>query len=216
MNANNAERRRAVTGWRDQESVAVTRLFYSAAAATTKDLERLAGEARWRDALFDLDNFTRPRVDRAMRDRTEASFGHWLCDASDRLRLLDPEFEDLALSLTAKASPLLPVIEAMTTRSDESSADRPTRRTSNKLTRSWMMQQAGSLAGRASSSARQIIDSGIAQARVLARFGPKLQDSALALLHARWIGELGEPQPVLAQVLAGIDLVATEAREILA
>lgn len=93
-----AERRRAITAWRDYESIAISRIFFSTAADTLTGFDTAIGEAGWREALLYRESFARTHIDRQMRRSIEAALGQALRDAARRLRLIDPKLEARSVS----------------------------------------------------------------------------------------------------------------------
>jgi hypothetical protein len=217
-----AQNRQALSGWRDRQVLnaceALNRLAQEALAA----FEVQMSQANLRDTVLGPEGFTQPRIDAWMRARVPAAVDALLADAAKELARLHDDFASAAESLVGERAIVLPVDTESTIATntalpaDIAQAPEPGRRTPAALKRigeTALMRHAthfGTWLGTA------VKDAGTATERSIQnRSGlyARLRDVAKHRIATVWLGSIGEPRPVLAQVLDLIDSAARAARK---
>lgn len=209
-----AMRRQAVTEWRDRQIMDARSLLNAHAQAARNAFEAQLSQASMLDSVWDPAGFTNHRIDALMHYHVSGGLADYFKNAAKELVSLDKSFTRLGkvlasgagIKLPAAAEPRAPSKTDATT----SDADLPVADTD-----SWLVRLRGTVATTASTVANYATETAdwLVQDKVGLR--DRLRLAATNRISTQWMGDIGEPLPVLAQVIAFIDQVTHEARTML-
>ncbi|MEO6093251.1 MAG: hypothetical protein ABIT04_11825 [Novosphingobium sp.] len=219
-------RRQAVTEWRDRHLFHAVSTINTAAIKARIDFDALLAEAALVDSIWDPSGFVFGRIDSLMRKHLTGKLDAFLAQAAEELRVIEARFDLLAEALTASASTLTFPEAAIAP--DESVSEAAQFRLGANYTgggiltnlrslslavrdhslartaRAWSTRASKSVATRAEAVGKSLHD----------RMGlyDRLRRKAAERIATAWMGDVGSPIPLKAQLLVLIDDVASEAR----
>ncbi len=211
-------RRQAVMHWRDELLLGIWRVVNNAGIEAKRSVEDHISEAGLVDTLWDPANFTRDRIDGIMRVATSGGLEGLFTGAAEELRAIDEEYGNLADALLASLHSLrLPAIEeaAGTNSSETVFAAAPTGRLAGAMAAisrqdlvksarewgSWALEKVGE----ASDAASRKLQSGTG-------LHDRLRHSAQARIDTAWMAPVGDPTPLMGQLISVVETVGSEAR----
>lgn len=213
------EKRQAVLSWRDELVLGIWRVVNRAGIEAKRGVEDHLAEAGIVDSLWDPAHFTGERVDGVMRAAVLSGLERLFVGAAEELRAIDVDYEALAGALLESLRVLrLPALEATGTDADASSttasmttsgrlAGLMTAVSSPQLVKSarewssWVFE----IVGEASDAASQKLQSGTG-------LHDRLRRSAQARIETAWMAPVGDPPPLLGQLISAVETVGSEAR----
>jgi hypothetical protein len=228
MSWQTAVRRQAVVAWRDEQFLAAYGLLSAKAQEARAAFEqRLVEHARLYDTVWDPAGFAEPRIDAELRKVLPRALADFLENAATSLAKISPDFAELADALRRSDALALPQAEqAELAGAKEGSVHGGPAQVLDDTARDnasdgrWAITKTmEKLAGSASEVVKRGAD--IAQKKA-DHFADMLQDKAGLRDRARlaaqrritshWMGEVGDPPPVLAQLIRVIDSTTEMAR----
>ena len=211
-------KRQAVLAWRDMLVLSIWRVVNRAGIKAKLGVEAHLSQAGLVDTLWDPASFTRDRIDGEMRTAVLGELESLLRVAAKELRAIDHNYGALADALLESLESLrLPMIESS---ADLAPGDSSARLESSgrlatamaALSRQELVKSAREwgtwaldLVGEASEAASQKLQSGTGLHDRLRRY-------AQARIDAAWMASVGDPPPLMAQLLSVVETVASEAR----
>lgn len=209
-----AMRRQAVTEWRDRQIMDARSLLNARAQAARNAFEAQLSQASVLDSVWDPAGFTNHRIDALMHEHISGGLAELFKNAAKELVSLDKRFARLGKALANGAGIILPAAAEPSapskTDATTAGADLPVANTD-----SWLVRLRGTVATTATSVANYAAETAdwLVQDKVGLR--DRLRFAATNRISNQWMGDIGEPLPVLAQMIAFIDQVAHEARTML-
>lgn len=221
MNIEFLARRQAVTEWRDRQLFQAMTMLNTAGIDARAALDREIKNAALVQSVWDPSGFVNARVDELMRAQVAGRIEPFLRQAAQELRALEHRFEPLAEALLASATmidmPAAPEPEPAAPSDSPSPAQQSESRLSRvgkivnglavtRSAREWGSWAADGVASVADTVSRSLQDSTGLYER-LRRVG------ALRIATA-WMGDVGSPRPLKAQLVLLIEDVTNEARSV--
>jgi hypothetical protein len=211
-------RRQEVLAWRDELVLGIWRLVNRAGVEAKRGVESHLAEAGLVDALWDPANFTRDRVDGVMRAAILGGLDSLFTIAAEDLRAIDRNFGALADALLESLTSLrLPAMEDSSDAAsmEPSATPTPSGRLSSameavsrqdlvKSARDWG-SWALDMVGEASDVASQKLQSGTG-------LHDRLRRSAQARIDTAWMASVGDPPPLMGQLISAVETVGSEAK----
>ena len=229
-----AMRRQGVTEWRDRQILAAYSMFNSQAQEARAIFEKQLSEANLLDSVWDPSGFANDRIDDLLRTRIGPCLQKLLSEAASELTALDSRFGDLGDALARSEGIQLPEEASLgetedpiplsqhadNLKVDKAMADVPSQSDAgNWLTRSpvsastrALRRGAKDLGERAAAMIEHAADAAERLIQDKAGLYNRLRVAAGQRIASKWMGEIGENRPVMAQVFALIDEVTLGAR----
>lgn len=219
MDIDALEKRQAVLSWRDELVLGIWRVVNRAGIEAKRGVEEHLSQAGIVDTLWDPANFTRERVDGVMRAAVLNRLEGLFLGAAEELRAIDGEYESLAKALleslrVLRLSPPATIdapVSPLTTTTQPASSGRLAGLMSTvssqqliKSAREWS-SWALDMVGEASEAASQKLQSGTG-------LHDRLRRSAQARIETAWMAPSGDDAPLLGQLIAAVETVGNEAR----
>ncbi|PEQ10303.1 hypothetical protein B2G71_23095 [Novosphingobium sp. PC22D] len=233
MNIERLEQRQAVGAWRDELQLAAWRLINGAAKGAREGLEvHIAKDASILDTIWDPASFTYEKIDAPMKAVLSGALDGLFRQAAEELRMIAPDYAPLAEALIASAASFtFPAVEAKSAgpdaQRDETGAATkgpasPPASAGSDGSR-WASVGSYVANNRVASGAREwgawLLDTvsttaDAASQKLQSGVGlhDRLRNSASERIAIAWMGERGEPRPLMSQVVALVDEVANDAR----
>ncbi len=227
-------RRQGVTEWRDRQILAAYSMFNSQAQEARAIFEKQLSEANLLDSVWDPAGFANARIDDLLRTRIGPCLEKLLSEAASELTALDSRFGDLGDALSRSEGIHLPEEGSLGEAQDPiaflNTADNLNVETAlpdvpgesgagNWLTRSpvsastrALKRGAKDLGERAAAMIEHAADAAERLIQDKAGLYNRLRAAAGQQIASKWMGEIGESRPVMAQVFALIDEVTLGAR----
>lgn len=207
-----AARRQGVAEWRDRQILSALALFNSKAKESLEAFEAQAATASVVDSVWDPSGFADARVDALMCERMDPALKEFMSAAETELVALSDGFADLGAALARSEAVVLPEPTEPEPAPETDAAAPVATAGTDEGAGSWITRLPWTAAKHASSLARSASETAewIVQDKVGAR--DRLRLAAGNRLAMHWMGGVGEPRPVLAQVITIIDEVAHQAR----
>ena len=211
-------KRQEVLAWRDELVLGIWRVVNRAGIEAKGGIETDLSEAGLVDTLWDPANFTRDRVDGVMRAAVLGGLEGLFAGAAEKLRGIDKNYGALADALLDSLKSLrLPVIEdpacvpPTETASPTASSGRlasamatVSRQDFIKSAREWG-SWALDMMGEASDAASQKLQSGTG-------LHDRLRRSAQTRIDTAWMASVGDPLPLMGQLISAVETVGSEAK----
>ena len=211
-------KRQEVLAWRDELVLGIWRVVNRAGIEAKRGVETHLSEAGLIDTLWDPANFTRDRVDGVMRAAVLGGLEGLFANAADELRGIDKNYGALADALLESLKSLrLPVMEdaVVAPPTDATTATASSGRLASamaavsrqdfiKSVREWG-SWALDMVGEASDAASQKLQSGTG-------LHDRLRRSAQARIDTAWMASVGDPLPLMGQLITAVETVGSEAR----
>lgn len=204
-----AMRRQAVAEWRDRQILAAHLMLNNCAQGARNAFEAQLAKATLLDSVWDPAGFSNHRIDMLLHDSVINGIADCFASAGQELGTIDARLAPLGEAMARAQGITLPLA------SQPSSSDEVhTRETlptipaeAGLLTRlrETLVYKASSLATYASETADWLVQD-------KAGLRDRLRDAAANRIATQWMGDIGDPLPVLAQMIKNIEGVAHEAR----
>ena len=223
-----AVRRQAVVAWRDEQLLAAYSLFSDEIQQARASFEQgLVLHASLYDTVWDPAGFAEPRIDAELRKVLPGALAVFLDEAATALVVVSPEFGELAEALRRSDRLVLPqaaqieLAAAPRPRVSDEALPRPDEAASPTAPddRWAITKRVEKLALSAGDAARKGAEIVQKQANT---FVDSLQDktglhdraraAAQKRIATHWMGESGDPEPVLSQLVRIIDHTTETAR----
>ena len=213
------EKRQAVLSWRDELVLGIWRVVNRAGIEAKRGVEEHLARAGILDSLWDPANFTRERVDGVMRAAVLGGLEGLFIAAAKELRAIDVDYEALAGALLESLRVLrLPALEEtepdLSSPSPSASTTAPGRLAG--LMTAVPGQQLVRSAREWSSWALEIVgeasDAGSQKLQSATGLHDRLRRSAQARIDTAWMAPVGDPPPLLGQLISAVETVGSEAR----
>lgn len=194
--------------WRDHQVMSAYGIINAAAIAARQAFEAKVKDATFLDSAWDPRGFSHHRIDTLVSDALRAPLADFFNDAGSELASLSPSLAGLAKvlaggDLVTFPAPVTPEVQPASEAGDTPSTARDA---------GWLSAIGGAISNTAGSLASYASETSdwLVQDKVGLR--NRLRHAAAERIATAWMGESGEPQPVLAQVLLAIDVAANEAK----
>ena len=211
-------KRQEVLAWRDELVLGIWRVVNRAGIEAKRGVESHLAEAGLVDTIWDPANFTRDRVDGVMRAAVLGGLEGLFSGAADELRRIDENYGALADALLDGLISLrLPVVDDNSDTPPTEAATAPvsvgrlasamaevSRQDFVKSAREWA-SWAFDMVGEASDAASQKLQSGTG-------LHDRLRRSAQARIDTAWMASVGDPPPLMGQLISVVETVGSEAR----
>lgn len=204
-----AMRRQAVTEWRDRQILAAHTMLNRCAQGARNAFEAQLAQATLLDSVWDPAGFSNHRIDTLLRDSVIKGIAECFASAGQELGSIDARLAPFGEAMARAEGIVLPLA------SQPSNADEAHSREAlpaipsdaGLLTRlrETLVYKANSLASYASETADWLVQD-------KAGLRDRLRDAAAHRIATQWMGDIGDPLPVLAQMIKTIERVAHEAR----
>lgn len=202
-------RRQAVTAWRDRQILAAHTMLNSSAQSARNAFEAQLAQATLLDSVWDPAGFSHHRIDALLHDSVKDGVSSCFASAGEELTCIDARLATLGEAMARAEGISLPLASQPSAPGEATAqAALPTLPSETGLLsrlRETVAYKANSLASYASETADWLV-----QDKVGLR--DRLRYAAANRIATQWMGDIGDPQPVLAQMIATIDQVAYEAR----
>lgn len=223
MSWEKAVRRQAVVAWRDEQLLTAYALFSaSAREARAAFDQRLAEHASLYDTVWDPAGFAEPRIDAELRRIMPRVLTDYLDRAASDLAAIGPEFAELAEALQRSHVldlPQAPQIELPASSASSSPATRSTASPATADDRSAIRKRLEKLAEAAGDAVTRGAEMLQKQADTVAEIlqekaglRERVRVAAQKRIASHWMGETGDPQPVLSQIVRIIENTTETAR----
>jgi hypothetical protein len=204
-----ASKRQAIAEWRDHHLLAALELMGQTAQTSLAEFEELLAKAGVTDTVWDPVGFAQPRVDTAMRSRLPRGLADLIASAAAELRGMDLAFAKLADALEQSRSVVMPqaaLPELMSSPTPEPSS--AVEIVSERGRTGRVFDKLAEVASEAAKRGGEVLDA--LQDRVGIR--DRARSAASERIATAWLGEAGDPLPVLAQITRMIDNTSETAR----
>jgi hypothetical protein len=204
-----AMRRQAVTAWRDRQILAAHTMLNNCAQGARNAFEAQLAQATVLDSVWDPAGFSNHRIDTLMHDSVINGVVDCFACAGQELGSIDARLGPLGEAMGRAEGIALP-LASQPSSSDEAPAREtlpsiPTEAGVLTRLRETLVYKASSLATYASETADWLVQD-------KAGLRDRLRDAAANRIATQWMGDIGDPLPVLAQMIENIERVAHEAR----
>ena len=208
MQESTAVIRHAIMAWRDHQVMTAHGLLNTAAIAARQAFEMSLKDATFRDSAWDPRGFSYHRIDALLGYTLRGPLEKFFNEASADLAALSPQLTELAQVLARGDLVHFP---EETSPSDEKPGEVEAA-VGTARSAGWFSSIGGAIASTAGSlaSAASETSNWIVQDKVGLR--NRLRHAAMERIASAWMGDSGDPQPVLTQVLLAIDVAANEAK----
>lgn len=218
MDIDKLSQRQAVLAWRDELILGIWGIVNQAGADAKRGVEDELAQAGLVDTIWDPANFTRDRVDGAMREAVLGDLKDLLTNAATDLQAIDEGYSPLADALLESLTALqLPSLDAPRdpAKVEEAHSPAPSGRLASamdaisrqefvKSAREWG-SWALDIVGEASDAASQKLQSSTG-------LHDRIRRSAQDRIDTAWMGSVGDPPPLMGQLISAVETVGSEAR----
>src|SRR3989344_2385845 len=229
MNWQAVVRRQAVGAWRDEQIVQAYSLFNATVRDALATFEQtLVEHARLYDTIWDPIGYAEPRIDVLLRKALPHALAGFLDRAATQLGAISPEFEELAEALRQSYILTLPqatrteLPPAPTTAVSDIILPQtsPHARQTNPSDDRWAITKgvekiagsAGHVVKRGAEIVQKQADMIADTLQDKAGLRDRVRNAAQRRIASHWMGEVGDPLPVLAQLVRIIDTTTVTAR----
>jgi hypothetical protein len=205
-----AAKRQAIAEWRDRHLLAALELMGQAAQNSLAEFEEQLAKAGMTDTVWDPVGFAQPRIDTAMRSRLPRGLADLIARAAAELRSMGSAFAASADALEQSRSVLLPQAAIPELMSSHVPSASPASEivVSGRGTMSRVLDKLAEVAGEAAKRGGEVLDT--LQNKVGIR--DRARATASGRIATAWLGDAGDPLPVLAQITRMIDNTSETAR----
>lgn len=210
MNTTSERYRNLLMSWRDRQVLQLHQLLNVKAIEAREAFEQQLEQASFWDSAWDPAGFANCRLDTLLADMLEQPLQEYFELAGNQLGSIDERFADLGKVVRDGPGDIFPALKIT---DDQPSQEKPPIESSaHSKSQSWFQRVGGIVAGSATQVASYTADTTdwLVQDKVGLR--NRLRHAALDRIAITWMGDIGEPTPVLRQVIGFIDAATDQAR----
>lgn len=199
-----------IMAWRDRQIIGGYELLNSTAIAVRNAFEKQLQEATFLDAAWHPAGFANHRIDALFCSLLRGPLDEFFRSAGTELAALDDRLSEIGSILAEGGLVELPVTQdpgdgSAPVPTSEASASHGEDMTLLARVGGALASGAGSISSYASNTADWLVQDKIGLRN-------RLRHAAAARIATTWMGDIGEPPPVLSQVVRAIEVATDEAR----
>ena len=216
MEVEQLARRQAIADWRDIYILEAAELLNHAGKRSCETFEEVLLQAGVKDMVWDPAGYAAPNVDRAMRQHTEPGLAELMARASGHLAGLHPMFKPLAEAMFEASVKLhYPATTSTSVIAPDPANPKEIGSQDAAPISAGVVQSLGDLGRSAAATIAWASESAGRTIKDISGMHSRLRNAGRIRIAQQWMGDTGEPRPVLAQVIAIIDETSTLARNAL-